>query len=483
MRNFLWYCCFFFCLPSGFAQSCKSFVFRHNTDPVRDKICSSALIEDLKELKERLQEIHPDAYRYTTPSALDSAFLQAIQRCGTDKTLLEFTQILNDYLLKIRDSHTFFNVRELLVYERRKRYYFPFVLAQMNNKFVITKSWKTMIPKGAELLSFNDDVPMNSINSALCFSPIEGYSTTAQKELSTHVLSGILNIQNPTKRARVSYAFNGDTLTKDINRPRLRKALNASEFLGADAKITYTRFENKGVLSISSFSPTSLGPFKKRMDEVFKHIKMDSIESLAIDLRNNTGGYILLQEYLMSFLVPEGTKYSNNYVYKRSDYDRFEQLSKVQKWRFKRAAKWYYPNGAIAQEWDFYNSPKGTIDTVLNEPILSNRYKQEFRGKCTLFINGMSMSASANFAAWFATVDRGSIVGTPASGTQTGTFANPVTVYLNNTALPIMISTMKVNALSDPTSNKPISPTVLLIPTLSDIQSGKDIHLSYFLSH
>jgi hypothetical protein len=93
------------------------------------------------------------------------------------------------------------------------------------------------------------------------------------------------------------------------------------------------------------------------------------------------------------------------------------------------------------------------------------------------------MSASANFAAWFATVDRGSIVGTPASGTQTGTFANPVTVYLNNTALPIMISTMKVNAISDPTSNKPIAPTVLLTPTLSDIQSGKDIHLSYFLSH
>jgi hypothetical protein len=42
---------------------------------------------------------------------------------------------------------------------------------------------------------------------------------------------------------------------------------------------------------------------------------------------------------------------------------------------------------------------------------------------------------------------------------------------------------MKVNAISDPTSNKPIAPTVLLTPTLSDIQSGKDIHLSYFLSH
>jgi hypothetical protein len=45
-----------------------------------------------------------------------------------------------------------------------------------------------------------------------------------------------------------------------------------------------------------------------------------------------------------------------------------------------------------------------------------------------------------------------------------------------------MISTMKVNSPQDP-SNKPIQPDVLLTPTSGDIQEGKDIHLSYFLSH
>ena len=483
MRNFLWYCCLILCLPTGFAQSCKSFVFRHNTDPVRDKICSSALIEDLKELKERLYEIHPDIYRYTTAPALDSSFLQAVQRCATDKTLLEFTQIVNDYLLEIRDSHTFFNVRELLSYSRFSRHYLPFLLCRVNANYFVVKSWNSSIPMGSELLAFNQRPPQYFYQTALDFSPIEAYAEHAKEELSTHVITGLCNLQSLEKSIQVHYVYNEDTLSKEIVRPRLRKALKASEFLGEDAKITYTRFEKKGVLSISSFSPNSLGSFKKRLDEVFEHIASDSIESLAIDLRNNTGGYILLQEYVMSFLVPEGKKYSNNYVYKRSDYDRFEQLSKVQKWRFKRTAKRYYPNGAIAQEWDFYNSPKGTVDTVLNDPVLTNKNKRTFTGKCSLFINGMSMSASANFAAWFATLDRGSIIGTPASGTQTGTFANPVTVYLNNTALPIMISTMKVNALSDPTSNKPILPTVLLTPTSSDIKSGKDIHLSYFLSH
>jgi len=41
---------------------------------------------------------------------------------------------------------------------------------------------------------------------------------------------------------------------------------------------------------------------------------------------------------------------------------------------------------------------------------------------------------------------------------------------------------MKVNSPHD-SSNKSILPTVLLTPTSGDIQEGKDIHLSYFLSH
>lgn len=466
-----------------FSQSCKSFVFRHNTNPVSDLICAESLVEDLKKLKERLYEIHPDLFRYTSSRALDSAYLSAVKKCSSDRTLLDFSQILNDYLLEIRDSHTFFNVRELLAYERKKRHYFPLRLMLLDNKFVITKSWNQVLPSGSELLSFNNHVPLNYHNTALFFSPIEGNTASAQQELSTHVLSGLLNIQCPVKNPSIKYIFRGDTLTKEIKSPKLRKVLHSTEFLSDETRITYQRFQQKAVLTITSFSPASITSFKKKLDEVFKKIKADSIESLAIDLRNNTGGYILLQEYLMSFLCPKGTTYPNYYVYKRSDYDRFEQLSSFQKWRFKKTAKRYYPNGAIAQEWDFYNSPKGSIDTVLNEPTLTNKYKIEYKGQCSLFINGMSMSASANFTAWFARTGRGNILGTPAMGTYTGTFANPVTIYLNNTALPIMISTMKVNSPQDPTSNTPILPTVLLTPTVNDLQEEKDIHLSYFLSH
>ena len=212
----------------------------------------------------------------------------------------------------------------------------------MNEKFLIAKAWKSSFPVGSELLAFNHLEPHHMVKTALAFSPIEAYTSIAQEELSSYVLSGLINLQSPMKTPTVSYVYKGDTVMKELKSPRLRKVLNSPEFLGDNAQITYQHYDKKAVLCITSFSPASIGSFKKRLDELFKKIKADSIESLAIDLRNNTGGYILLQEYLMSFLTPEGTKYSNHYVYKRSDYDRFEQLSKVQKWRFKNV---HVPNG------------------------------------------------------------------------------------------------------------------------------------------
>lgn len=458
-------------------------MLRFNTHPHQDKICSSALIEDLKELQSLLLAIHPDMYRYSSKEALDSAYLSAINQCRSDKTLLEFAQIINDYLMEIKDSHTFFNLRELLSYQRTSTYYLPYLVSNINNQWIITKAWKNQLPVGAELLMFNGIAPEKLTEVSMGSSPIEANSKKAQQEISAHVLSTILNLSSLKKSVSVTYAFHGDTITQVVHPPRVKKIMKSADFIGEFKNITYQKQGQKAIIKIPSFSPNSIAWFKKRLDEVFSAVMKDSIESIAIDLRDNTGGYIVLQEYLMSFLAPPGTRYLNQYVYKRSDYDRFEQLSSYQKWRFKKTALRFYPNGAIAKEWDFYNSPKGTVDTVVNDPVLSNKNNIQFNGSCSLFINGMSMSASANFAAWFIETNRGPSLGTPASGSFSGTFANPATVYLTNTALPVMISTMKVNSPNEALLNQPIYPSVLLVPTQRNIEYGEDVLKTYFLNN
>jgi len=478
LNLFLW-----FITITTWSQSCKPFVLRFNTHPHQDKICSTALIEDLTELQSMLLEIHPDLYRHSPKAVLDSAYLSAVNQCRTDKTLFEFAQIINDYLMEIKDSHTFFNLRELLSYQRSATYYLPCLVSKINNQWIITKAWKNQLPVGAELLKFDGMAPEKLIEVSRGSSPIEANSWEAQQELSDHVLSTVLNLSSLKKLVSVTHRFHGDTITQVVHPPRVKKIMKSADFIGEFKNITYHKQGQKAIIKIPSFSPNSIAWFKKRLDEVFSAVMKDSIEALAIDLRDNTGGYIVLQEYLMSFLAPPGTRYVNQYVYKRSDYDRFEQLSSYQKWRFKKTALRFYPNGAIAKEWDFYNSPKGTVDTVVNDPVLSNKNNIQFKGSCSLLINGMSMSAAANFAAWFIENNRGPSLGTAPSGTFSGTFANPATVYLTNTALPVMISTMKVNSLNEALLNQPIYPSMLLTPNQSNIEHGEDVLKTYFLNN
>lgn len=465
------------------AQTCKDFVLRSNTALNVDLICSSAMVEDLKELKGFLEEIHPDLYRFISQKSLDSAFYSAIELCKTDRTLFSFSEIINDFLSTIKDSHTLLNIRDLYRYKPASQFYYPFYLQAIQGKYYVVDSWQNIIPKGSEFINFNGTSPKAVLSSTLMFTPIEAQSYEAQQELSDHLIPAVLNLQHGLRQVKVSFINNQDTITKTIKRMKSSKALRKIDKRNEASKISYERHNRKAILTIPSFSPRPTTGFKNNLDEIFNQIQKDSIEDLAIDVRNNTGGYILLQEYLMSFIAPKNSRYTNQYIYKRSNFDRFEQLSRYQRWRFKKTAQRFYPNGAIAQEWDFFQSPMGTIDTVLNEPVLRNKHNIVFNGNCTLFVNSLSMSASANLAAWFSLSERGKIIGSRPSGTHSGTFANPCTVFLNNTALPIVISTMKVNATQTAHKDESLVPDLIIIPTREDLVKENDVLKSYFLSH
>ncbi len=470
---------FFLTQSTCYSQRCKDFVFRYNTDPSKHRICSSALLDDLKDLYDKLQTIHPDLYRYVTKEQLDSSYNFAVKQCSGDKTLLEFTEIVNVFLTSLKDSHTFINERELLFYRPFSRHYFPMTLTFNNNKPIIVKSWRNSIPAGAELIAINQWKIIDLAYSAENMAPLESFAWGAKRELSEQVLGSLINLKNPDKVNRYKFFIGQDTIVKQLKSPKFFHV--RSELNSKSKPIDFQKLSSKkAILTIGTFSPNSLRGFKKKLDEVFLQIEKDSIQNLAIDLRDNTGGFILLQEYLMSFLVPKGTKYPNHYVYKRSEFDRFEQLSRFQRWRFKRIAMQFYPNGAIAQEWDFYNSPMGTMDTVFNAPILSNKYNLIFTGACTVFINGMSMSAAANFTSWFQKIQRGLVIGTQASGTQGGTFANPAPLFMNNTMIPVFISTMKINGPTE-TPNVPINPDVYISPSLEDYIQKNDPLKTYFI--
>jgi hypothetical protein len=473
-----------FLVGQCFSQNCSSFVLRAKTNVVHDLICPELLIADLKELNAELKSTHPDLYRNVDPKQLDSAYLAAISKATNPKSLLEFTLIINDFLSFIKDSHTFLNFKELFYYQKSKRHYYPFELYTVDGKNTIVKSDQNQLPIGSELLRVNGKSLSSYEELVYRLTPQESFVGEAKEEMSTLMLASFINLIQPNKSNEYCYVLDKDTLQKTIQGTKFSHIIYKTEIHRKNPEIRFERIGENAVLTISTFSARAINQFKNKLDEVFQDLKAAPTQKLIIDLRNNTGGYILLQEYLMSFLNVSEQSYSVNYVYKRSKNDRFEQLGKWQLRRFKKTAERYYPNGAIAQELDFYKSPEGTVDTVLNDVRLKNKNNNVYRGSCAVVVNGMSMSAAVNFTAWFQQMSRGEVFGTTAMGTNAGTFANPVTVFLKNTALPVMISTMKINPIWNATSlEKAVRPDVIHVVNFKDVKESKDALLEQILSH
>lgn len=471
-------------LYSGWALGqCKPFVLRVFTDPVSEKICSSALLEDVRELYSNIQQAHPNLYRNVSKETLDSSYLRLVNQCSNDLTLLSFVREVNQFLQFLKDSHTFVSVRELLSYRAFSRYYLPLRLMEHHGQVLVVKSWENKIPPGVRLLSINDIRATTYLHEAPRYAPVESLADSAFHLMMPHVTTALINLNHPNKRNKITWLDGIDTVTSIVRNPRISKTRQGELFKGEPIEISFERKEGVGILKIASFSPRNVKGFKKKLDQVFKDITERPIDKLILDLRNNTGGYIVLQEYLMSFLVPKNTVYAADYVYKRSPYDRFSQLSKLERKRFVRAAKRFYPNGAISKELDFYNKPFGSLDTVTNNPVLKNKQGLTYWAPCDLLVNELSMSASANFTAWFTERQRGEVIGSPVSGTNGGTFANPYTFYLTNTGLPVSVSTMKINLLSEDQKESPLLPNHRIVPSIEELKQQVDGILKFALKH
>ena len=101
----------------------------------------------------------------------------------------------------------------------------------------------------------------------------------------------------------------------------------------------------------------------------------------------------------------------------------------------------------ISKEYDFYKSPMGSMSAILYQKQLRNPFDLTYTGKCTLITDGLFMSASVLLASWFKDHNRGQLFGTPCFGSMQGTHGNTARIVLENSGIPITISTLKLSAI------------------------------------
>lgn len=431
----------------GTAQSCLSF-FNYAKDDVSSAIlCPAAMKADIEQLHEHILSTHPNPTLYCGVEAFVNGYKQALAACSTEKTMMEFIQIVNTYLSVMKDSHTNLNARDFLYLGPKDRAVLPFFTVKIDNKFYLEGMYKNAIPVGAEILSI-DHISMDSLfelSKRLSFS--EGNAMQARDEIAQRMMGASYNLIHRAKltdKAQVKLVnLKGDTVEYDAKYVKSIRYLRDRSGEKERPIRYFIDQQNRCVLTIESFDPYSLKKFKKRIDACFAEIKEKNVQELYIDLRDNLGGMLRAQEYVLSYLNANSAALQMNYLYKRSYYDRFARLPFYQEWQFKQRAERVYPNGLISQEYDFYKSPIGTTKTILYEYIPQNQLNFTYRGKCFLIMNGSSMSASVLFAGWFKYMNRGKIIGTPCMGSICGTFGNSAPYSLGHSNIHLSVSTLK----------------------------------------
>lgn len=481
----------FLLVQQTMAQTC-SMDFNPKRQLVASTIlCPDAMLEDLAQLHKNILEVHPNPTYYGELNDLSSAYQKACAEVVQKPiNVFDFLLIVNTYLSVLKDSHTGINPKQFLYNVNANRQVLPFFVSQIDQKFYINYAFDPNLTRGAELIQIDQFEVAELYNFGKLLSLNEGNAYAASNDIASEYISVAYNLLSMSLKEENAASIqlveeSGDTIHRSILFTPSWKYFLSSLFDESEEMISYTFDEqNNAILTVTSFEPLSLNHFQKEIDAFFQEVKQRNCPSLYIDLRNNLGGLIRAEEYLFSYINTKQTPIRTNYLYKRSDYDRFARLSPLQEMQFINRAKNNYPNGLISKEYDFYKLPKGSIATILYDYVPKNNLNYAYDGPCQLVINANSMSASVLFAGWFKFIERGEILGSTCMGGMGGTFGNPAVITLNHTKIDVMISTLKFTPLHIKERElSPIEPSIPIRATRRDLIERKDPFYEYLLNY
>jgi C-terminal processing protease CtpA/Prc len=458
------------------SQECTTFFKPKRQLVASTYLCTDAMQADLAQLHRHILLTHPHPTYYTTSTTLIEAYNSAQKECQEPKTVLEFMLVVNTYLNALKDSHTGLNPKDFLYQVNSNRKVLPFFVTQIDGKFYIYGSYSEALQSADEIIAIDSYDISTLYEMAQDLSMCEGAANDAKNEVALDYIGVVYNLLQMSLKNQKEATFKvvkqaGDTVNLSVPFVATWKYFLASLFEQQDDEVSfYFDKQNRGVLTLTSFQPLSLSVFQNKIDEFFEEVERRKCTQIYIDLRDNLGGLLRAEEYLFSYINTKNTAIQTNYLYKRSNYDRFALLSPYQKMYFVNSAKNDSPNGLISKEYDFYRMPKGTTHTILYDYIPSNKRNYTYKGKCALVLNGNSMSASVLFAAWFKHINRGEIIGTTCMGGMGGTFGNPAGLSLQYSQIRIIVSTLKFTPLHiKEIELQPIRPDIWLRPNKQDL--------------
>ena len=307
---------------------CFSFQF----SPAQDfgnfhSIKKEKLLNDLDILYQALDKFHSGMYWYTPKDSVDLAFQLACESITKDLNVLEFHKLIAPLVALSREDHTDIYLPESVKTKTNKEVkLLPFTFVFLGKELYCVKNasdFQEFALEGKRIESINGETPMAIVDKIGNLFASDGFIKTVKlSDLEGFSFSkyyfyyyGEVN-QFEIKWKNIQAPLKVKAITKDEINKRLSERYNKAKNTPEKDLLEYKKLNNSiAYLGIHSFSNSDIKEDSKEknlkifLQNSFKAISENKIQTLVIDVGENGGGTEGNEGLLFSYLGKNYQKY------------------------------------------------------------------------------------------------------------------------------------------------------------------------------
>lgn len=275
----------------------------------------AALKDDLKVLREVLEDLHPGLYRYNSKTSFD-AYMDDLIASQEEQPFWKFYKTVARLVAGINDGHTrckppvgFFRDQKL----------FPLDVVVIDGELIVERdlSPEGAIPRGAMIQSIGGRYGNVIVKNIYRFMSSDGFIETSKaaafedggfgrllKAFEDRHIRFDLSLRLPNgayKKAQLTAMYPHELeFARKVRYPEYYEP-------GSPIQISIDPEKKTAWLTVNTFHPQAFR--KQRLNyprfirRTFKKLKKEGIEHLVIDLRENQGGELSYASYLFNFVT------------------------------------------------------------------------------------------------------------------------------------------------------------------------------------
>lgn len=457
--------------------------------------------EDISVLKEILQYIHPNIYKFRDSLSLQNDFQELETQLIARPTLVNAYKLVSKFAAKVKCSHTFTNpwnqsntVEKAIFYQPNK---IPFTFNRLGKRMFIDKnaSGNDTLKKGLEIKNINGVSAEEVMTRLAQYTTSDGnnYSkklerllTDGTEKFSMFDIFYPLEFGSPEKfdlelvepNSQETFKVSVKTMSKTNRTKVLEERYGKLESSVEDGWKFKIINNTTAQLTIKSFAVQGKDfNWKAFLDNAFEEVNINGVENLIIDIRGNEGGQGEVGEYILERLVQSPLELPSMILsvrYKKIP-ERFKKH--INTW----AKAPYNFTDKIVQEKEgrFYLKNKNSVIKKTYKPR-----KDGFKGQAYLITDAANSSATHLMSMYAKKLDNITLIGQETGGNQKGTNGNYMFfLRLPNTKVELDIPVMGQQVASDTKEvyDGGVIPHVIVEKTAADFADGTDTEMSTIL--